>query len=425
MVNWQKTVWHYFILLVSGAFVGVILLMMVYLLPEERMKDHAAESLDVFLNEGPSYKFLPDVVVTRLDNYSDALMINTAIYEGNENVLVKAMAANQYTYQTGTAFDATVRYLSNEKGEMTESYARYWHGYLVLLKPLLCIFNYKEIRLLNIFVQIFLTGWFVVLMIERGMKQYIKAFFACLFIIMPFTIFLCMHYLQVYFVTLLAMIFFLIYYEKICKREWLVEFYFVVGMLTCYFDLLTYPIIALGFVLLLQILLERNLVISYKKKIVKMFQSIFSWCIGYLGIWGAKWVLATVILRENIVKDAILSVLYRSSSESSDSGVIDEFSRWDALKRNLSLLNNKIFIAGMLLFVAAIFLQILRNKRVFINRGLIVQVIIVMALPVGWMLALANHSYVHYWMTYKNFAITFLGFGILLTACTEPYEKMR
>lgn len=33
-----------------------------------------------------------------------------------------------------------------------QNYARYWHGYLVVLRPLLKVFSYPEIRSLNYFV---------------------------------------------------------------------------------------------------------------------------------------------------------------------------------------------------------------------------------------------------------------------------------
>lgn len=415
---------HYFFLLILGGAVGTILLTLVYLFPVEYMRENAAESLDIFIIEGSSYKIFPNISATRIDNYTDSIMINTAIYTGSENALTKAMSAKRYAYSTGTAFDAAIRYLSGEEGFKEESYARYWHGYLVILKPLLLFFNYEEIRMINMLVQILLTGWFVDLLINKGMKQYVKSFFMCLLILIPITTFVCMQYSQIYYVTLTAMIFLLRNDKKLTAKRWLPEFYFAVGMLTCYFDFLTYPIVTVGSVLLLHILLERKLVSLYKDQVIKMFQYILSWCMGYVGIWGMKWVMATVVLKDNIIKDAILSVLYRFSSTSGDSGVVETFSRWDVLINNLSMLNNRFFIFGMIVFVLIIFLHILRNKQIYINKGLIMKVILTMLLPIGWIWVLANHSYVHYWMTYKNFVVTLLGFCILMTACTEPVETL-
>lgn len=425
MQNCLKRITHYFLLLMLGGAAGTVLLTLVYLLPVERMRDNAADSLEIFLNEGPSYKILPNINATRTDNYTDSIMINTAIYAGSENVLVKAMSAKRYSYSAATAFDAAIWYLSGEDGYGTESYARYWHGYLVILKPLLFFFNYEDIRMINMLAQIMLTCWFIYLLFENGMKRYAKSFFTCLFVLPPITTFVCMQYSQIYYIALIAMIFLLRNYKKLAVRGWLPEFYFVIGMLTCYFDFLTYPIVTLGSVLLLHILLERNLTDLYKDQMIRMVQYILSWGIGYVGIWGMKWVLATVVLRDNIIKDAILSVLYRSSSESGDSGVIEIFSRWDVLKKNLSMLDNSIFICGMILFVIVIFIQILHNKRIYVNKALIMQVVLTMLLPMGWIWTLANHAYVHYWMTYKNLVITLLGFSILLTACTEPVETLE
>ena len=44
---------------------------------------------------------------------------------------------------------ATESYLIPEFIKEHNEYSRYWHGYQIILRPLLCIFNYKQIRIIN------------------------------------------------------------------------------------------------------------------------------------------------------------------------------------------------------------------------------------------------------------------------------------
>ena len=110
------------------------------------------------------------------NNYTDALMINEAYSIDNKNPLYSCMSVrknynknitkNSLTDQNGDSIS-----LNNVKdydtvGELAEfldgtidtsvTYARYWHGYLPILKTLLFFFNISEIRILLLIIFIFL-----------------------------------------------------------------------------------------------------------------------------------------------------------------------------------------------------------------------------------------------------------------------------
>ena len=88
-----------------------------------------------------------------------------------------------------------------------------------------------------------------------------------------------------------------------------------------------------------------------------------------MGIWCVKWILATLLLRENILRDAILQVLYRSSVESSDSGVTEIITRKDALLANFHLLvQSKVFIAVICIWALYIACKMLRSRFVMRNK---------------------------------------------------------
>ena len=102
----------------------------------------------------------------KFDNFTDALMVNTAFSIDTKTPFYSAMMARKnyidgkteiiYPDSTGELKSASKYEGLNQVGELhdtinndiTESfeYARYWHGYLIFLRPLLIFFNITEIR---------------------------------------------------------------------------------------------------------------------------------------------------------------------------------------------------------------------------------------------------------------------------------------
>ena len=103
------------------------------------------------------------------DNYTDALMINTAYSINSKTPFYSAIVARK-NYIDGTTevihkdevgeLKSDSKYeeltqvgdlndtLNNNTKESFE-YARYWHGYLILLRPLLIFFNITQIRIIS------------------------------------------------------------------------------------------------------------------------------------------------------------------------------------------------------------------------------------------------------------------------------------
>lgn len=72
-----------------------------------------------------------------------------------------------------------------EEPNTSLGYARYWHGYLVVLKPLLLLLDYADIRILNMIVQLLLLVWLIVSMIEIDRKKYVLPFIAAVAVANP------------------------------------------------------------------------------------------------------------------------------------------------------------------------------------------------------------------------------------------------
>lgn len=71
---------------------------------------------------------------------------------------------------------ALKKYLDQDRGLTLTSYERYWHGYLVVLKPLLLVFNYGQIRILNGIVMAILVLLILRQLWKRDLRRGMLAF---------------------------------------------------------------------------------------------------------------------------------------------------------------------------------------------------------------------------------------------------------
>lgn len=132
------------------------------------------------------------------------------------------------------------------------------------------------------------------------------------------------------------------------------------------------------------------------------FKNSVYWAIGYLGIWMQKWILCTIFTEENVIANAIHSILIRSGRNVSG----DQISYLDAVRNNIMVLAKYPYI---LVFITAVILLLLlskkANRNIFSKNALITYVFIA-ALPFCWYAVTINHSYIHSFMTYKSLSIS-------------------
>ena len=122
-------------------------------------------------------------------------------------------------------------------------YARYWHGYLVLLRPLLALFNYEGIRIVLLILTILTAGTLVVLLCKKINLLSGIIFAIGLLSVNIFIVSRSINEILVFLVAFISSIFLLLRKDKI-KHIGL--FFFVVGSVTNYIDLLTAPLVTLG-----------------------------------------------------------------------------------------------------------------------------------------------------------------------------------
>lgn len=393
---WLKTL----LILMTSIVGGTLLLVIIYLLPTDRMEYNALEVADTFEVEGTYPRSITRYPNTQLDNYSDAIIINEAIYKGTDSVIDKAM----YVYRDnkeGPVTDLISRVRGDTSGFKKSEYGRYWHGNVIFTKLLLLVFNYSQIRLLNTFVQTILLMFILYLMIKKNLLRNIYDFVVSLFLIFPFILGMSLQYSSVYYIFLISLILMLKYNDKL--KDKYIYFFLVIGILTSYFDLLTFPILALGMPIIFNYMLNR------KEKTIDNILDILKysifWSIGYFGMWCGKWMVGSLLCEDNFFELAFAAAKYRSSSD---------IGRINTVIKNIKVYINIGYLIILLPSICYHSYLIFKNrKNITKTRVLESSVYIIISLiPIVWYLVMSEHSSMHYWFTNKSLVVSIYG-GLL------------
>ncbi len=182
-----KRVLKYIIIYVSIIITFLLLLTGVSLIPKSKIEKNVKETAETLTEQTNRYEIPIRNWYMLFDNYTDALMVNTAYSIDNKNPFYSAMVARKnyipgvteeiYPDRTGGIGRASKYQDLDQVGELNDTikgiknesfeYARYWHGYLVLLRPALVFFNVTQIRNIMTVVFTLLLMILIILLIKN------------------------------------------------------------------------------------------------------------------------------------------------------------------------------------------------------------------------------------------------------------------
>lgn len=357
---------------------------------------------------------------SQMDNYTSILILKTAAYTGEENLLAKALGGLrvEMSPQEGQSDWAAFCSYGHGSESMTGAgfaYPRYWHGYTLPLRLALCVLDTANLQMAVYFVQLALLCLILFRMKARGIARLIPGFFLSVFLLMPFSMSICLQYMPVSMLMLVSCVLILFFDEKMEKIAPLAAWFAVLGILTNYLDLLTFPLVSLGFPLILLLALRMERGDSGK---ALFFLTAFcgcAWALGYGGMWALKWVLNGMVFGW----DAVLTVVSQIGLRTSSNG--GELSRVGVLMENLNVILAK---KSYLLLIGLCCLATLAPAACAIKekRGLHLDLrAFNLLLPAAavclWYIVMANHSHDHTYFTFRNtLVMAFSGFAFLACA---------
>lgn len=398
----------FIILYVVTYLICCVSMCIVYALPQDRIRQHVAQSKEIFEEEGSYPRLISWRISSQLDNFTDALMLLMAGYEGEGPFYQDAFRNTFPAIEGNTPTQTLIRIYTDEDTEyIVNNYNRYWHGYLLYLKPLLCFFSYRGIRLLWGILQVSLTSIVLILFIRRRMVTEIVPFLAVYLFLDPAAMSLSLQHGIIFLLVVIQFLVILLFEETYAAREdiWLYHF-FITGCLTSFFDFLTYPLVTFG-------ITGAFIIYKYAKAgkdgFISFIKIFFTWGCGYVLFWAGKWVGGSIILKSNIIRDAASAMRFRSGYQTVD----QSFSYLGVLFRNLGA--RWIFL-GILSLAFFICVWIGKTKRTDVQNK--ARLLILFALlPFVWYLVVANHSYEHFWFTFRELAVTVYVLVLYGTAC--------
>lgn len=390
-------------LILISAVIGTLALTIVYFLPTDPMKSHVESSIEIFYKEETYPQQVAGYKMSQLDNETDAIMLLNAIYERKEGetALKTAMQVPRIDFEddySGRSELVSWLWLKKEPESVTD-YARYWHGYLLFLKPLLLILDYADIRILNMIIQLFLLAYLLVSMVEKGYKREIIPLLTAIAVINPAAIAMSMQFSSIYYIAILSLLYFCNHnIDDLMQKDYLI--FTALGIITVFFDFLTYPVATFGMAAVLM-LVKRKEQKDWKNDILLLVKWGIFWGVGYAGMWSCKWVISSLILHENI----ILEVLRQASVHTSDVVIMDEhYNLIQVVWRNINVFVKwPYLLLGVVLVVIGLKQHIRFELRKWKN---MIPFLIIAILPIIWLMILKSHSGLLYWYTYRGLMVT-------------------
>ena len=402
--KYYKTVIGIFVLLVCSIVVATTLLTLVHCIPTDSIRQNAIESLETLNNEG-AHPNVSKYCLSRLDNYTDAIMINEAVYDGEENAFQKSMLSNMMAEKGVDPIPALNMVLNGQQNQLKiRSYARYWHGYLVVLKPLLVFFNYNTIRIINLIIQS-LINIFICYALFKKNYRYMVAYILSICMIMPLAVAFSLQYSDIFYIFAIASLAILYKNDILIKKDRYLLLFCGIGIATAFFDFLTYPIATLGIPAVIYIVVNNTE--SAKTRIINMIKFFVCWGIGYALMWSSKWIMASLFTGENIIVDALNSVTSRT--------VTNEYSILRTIFVNIHMLV-RTPVTILLMFFIGLEIIVIIKKWKYTQEDLMKSIpyIIICIIPILWYAFACQHSYLHNFFTNKALIASVFAFMCMI-----------
>ena len=402
-----KKISSYIILFLIMVVVFSIAMIGTYLLPNERIRAHIAESKELLINQNGNPLFTDYIKGANLDVFTDLLIMNTAMNKGkteDESVFIRAFENSSYNNEEDNSYTSLQETVENPDIHNNQEYSRYWHGIQTIIRPLLLFFNYEEIRYIFMLLIFVLLGISLLLINKNISFMHSMAFLVSMLAVCIFIVPMSIQYSAIFIITLLAVIIVNLLHKK-QKAKFIPYLFFIIGGLTTFFDLLTAPLLTLGIPLIIEVLLRsREESLSIKKAFLEIIKLSILWAIAYGTIFFAKWVIASLIMQKDLITVAINQILFRTNGS-------EEYpaTKIGAIVENFTYLYNNVLLACGIVTIIGWIIALIKTRKNKINWKKILILLIISIYPYVWYMVFAGHSTIHAFFTYRIQAIAIFG----------------
>ncbi len=409
----MKNIIKMVLVIVALTMINGLLLIASFCLPTGEMKRNVSRSASLFDFEGIYPQWDTGYKATQQDRWSECVLYSMAIREGDESPVEKAMFMKyivspdlpQNLALTNYANDVSVyEYIS-------DTYTRYWNGGVLLIKLLLLFFDVSDIRMIFMIIEGILLCLLLYLLVRRNVSEFIIPLFVGIIIIDPITMAMSVKFEMEFIPMLVAMVIIAAFYEKIesFNGGWIL-FFGVLGSITSFFCMLSFPCITLGLPLILYVYMKNNSNSLYDSIIYT-----FCWGLAYAITWALKWFFGTLFTDHNFWADAF------GQATQYEKETAIEISAFYRLMKNAMVIGKwpylLLFILAVLIIMALFLARIKHSEKIYLNLNFnrMLAYVVIALTPVLFIILLGNgYAYIHYWMAYRQLAICFSAFYAFL-----------
>lgn len=419
----MKIIRHYLkygLVFVAVTIVLVVMLLLSAMIPRSEIKEQVRESAE-YLCEGELFgTVVEDVNGSKIDRYADSILLAIAYQYDADNPLTSVMWSSYYYTEYRNENENLLDAVMNDR-EANHQYLRYWHGSNAIVRPLLTIFNLKQIYAVNGILFAFLVICLLFILIRH--KAYLPAvgFIAGLVMTSVWFVPFSLEYTWTFLVMLLISI---IGTNLAYKQKYtgMVILFLVSGMITSYLDFLTTETITLTVPLLLILWIagrqeEQEM---GKHPFVMAGKAVTAWVLGYLGMWIMKWLIASVVLSQNVMPYVSEHIDERIGGDLGFGSVQYIFS---AIWNNIKCLFPFEYgvagaFAGIALMIFVCYTGYVYHGKSY-NKAYVIIYALTGLIPYVRYGVLHNHSYLHYFFTYRAQIATVFAIVLMLEQVTD------
>jgi len=408
--------YKFLLIIVAAGIIGTMVLTIAFALPTERIQDHVHNATKTFEQEKTYFSITSGVEGTQIDNYTEAIYLNQAMVSGDPF----KCAISGYTFQIPDKKLNPVENLNAviEKpfeAVLDQTCVRFFNGYEIVIKPLLMLTKYGQIRQINLYAVFALFMLLCYLMLKNNLGIYIVPFTLAFLYINPVTISVTLTFVFFYYCSIIPCIIILLFNDYL-KRGYRYYFFFeVVGVCAFYFNMNYFQLITFGFPLTFYYLIN-GLPLKWTDVITKSLSFLGVWFLGYVGIMLFKWILYAALYDHDFFAKMFAHAQQRLSDHQGDVS----FSRWQAVNRNMKyvIMNWSWLIMEIVFTIICVYNWYKEKAYNIIHRNKlkaeVAFVFFMILLPLLRYFIYANHVMIHHWVTYRIFSISILVFNVFL-----------
>ncbi len=144
----MKGILKYIAIFSTSLLILFALLCLTIKIPKEAINDNIEKSLDFYKKNAGLTRMQPKRESTFIHYYADSVVLNI-IYCADSTHPIRSAMQNEFYQKVKMDVNYDFIELVERKMEPNAQYMRYWHGSMIIIRPLLTIFNMQGIYTLN------------------------------------------------------------------------------------------------------------------------------------------------------------------------------------------------------------------------------------------------------------------------------------